>query len=59
MKRKRFIQELEAAGCVFQRHGGNYDLFMNPKNGRKAPVPRHQEIKDTLCVLIRKQLGLI
>ena len=59
MKRKRLVQDLEAAGCVFLRHGANHDLFMNPKNGRKAPVPRHREVKDTLCVLIRKQLGLI
>jgi predicted RNase H-like HicB family nuclease len=27
-------------------------------NGRKAPVPRHAEIKDSLCRLIRLQLGL-
>ncbi len=26
--------------------------------GRQAPVPRHREIADTMCPLIRKQLGL-
>jgi len=31
---------------------------LNTGNGRTAPVPRHQEIKDSLCMLIRKQLGL-
>ena len=35
-----------------------HDIYMNPKNRRKAPVPRHSEIKDSLCELIRKQLGL-
>jgi hypothetical protein len=31
---------------------------LNTNNGRSAPVPRHQEIKDSLCLLIRKQLDL-
>lgn len=43
---------------MFVRHGSNHNLYMNPSTGRKAPIPRHQEIKDTLCALIRKQLGL-
>lgn len=29
------------AGCTLHRHGGRHDLFLNPANGRKAPVPRH------------------
>ena len=44
--------------CVLVRHGGRHDLYANRKNGRQAPVPRHAEIRDTLCELIRKQLGL-
>lgn len=32
--------------------------YMNPRTGRKTPVPRHTEIKESLCELIRKQLGL-
>ena len=27
-------------------------------HGRRAPVPRHTEIKYTLCELIKKQLGV-
>jgi predicted RNA binding protein YcfA (HicA-like mRNA interferase family) len=45
-------------GCYLKRHGSNHDIFANPKNGRKAPVPRHPEIKDSLCKLIMKQLGI-
>ncbi|MGQ0502443.1 MAG: type II toxin-antitoxin system HicA family toxin [Panacagrimonas sp.] len=41
-----------------KRHGGNHDLWFNPANGRQAPVPRHNEIKDSLCRLIRRQLGV-
>jgi hypothetical protein len=41
-----------------QPHGAKHDIYVNPKNGKKAPVPRHAEIKNTLCELIKKQLGL-
>jgi mRNA interferase HicA len=58
MKRRAFIRELEAAGCEFVRHGRRHDLYRNPATGRQAPVPRHREIADSLCEVIRKQLGL-
>jgi mRNA interferase HicA len=58
MKRQQFIQELEQKGCVFKRHGKRHDLYLNPANNRTAPVPRHAEIKDSLCRLIRRQLGI-
>ena len=58
MKRRVFLRELRKAGCILHRHGGRHDLYLNPANGRKAPVPRHAEIKDSLCRLIRQQLGL-
>jgi mRNA interferase HicA len=58
MKRQAFLRELEQAGCRLHRHGGRHDIYLNTANGRKAPVPRHAEIKDSLCRLIQKQLGL-
>jgi mRNA interferase HicA len=58
VKRQEFIRELADNGCYLKRHGSNHDIFVNPKNGKKAPVPRHPEIKDSLCRLIRRQLGL-
>jgi predicted RNA binding protein YcfA (HicA-like mRNA interferase family) len=58
LKRKQFIRELVRAGCYLKRHGGNHDIYENPKNGKKAPIPRHSEIKESLCELIRKQLGM-
>ncbi len=58
MKRQEFIRELEKAGCVLHRHGGKHDIYRNIITGKKAPVPRHVEIKDSLCRLIRKQLDL-
>jgi len=58
VKRKEFEKELTKAGCYLKRHGSNHDIYINPQNGKKAPVPRHSEIKDSLCKLIRKQLGI-
>jgi mRNA interferase HicA len=58
VKRKNFIKELVAAGCVLKRHGSRHDIYFNPSNGKVAPVPRHPEIKETLCALIKKQLVL-
>lgn len=50
MKRRDFIQELTDVGCHMSRHGRKHDIFVNPKNGRKATVPRHSEIKKTRSV---------
>ena len=58
MKRREFIRELERMGCELHRHGSRHDVYRNPANGRKAPVPRHREVSDSLCRLIRRQLGL-
>jgi mRNA interferase HicA len=59
MKRKEFISELEKSGCVLHRQGSRHDIYLNPATGQKSPVPRHAEVKDSLCRLIRKQLGLL
>ncbi len=58
MKRAALLRELAQKGCVLHRHGGRHDLWLNPASGRKAPVPRHNEIRDSLCRLIRRQLDL-
>ena len=58
MKRREFIRQLVSEGCYLKRHGARHDLYANPKNGAKVPVPRHNEIKDQLCRIIRHQLGL-
>ena len=58
MKLRDLLRELTNAGCVLKRHGGGHDLWLNPRNGRKAPVPRHGEIKNPLAEVIRRQLGI-
>lgn len=46
MKRHEFIRELTRAGCTLHRHGKKHDIYINSLTGRKAPVPRHAEIKN-------------
>jgi len=58
VKRHALIRELVDAGCYLYRHGKKHDIYANSNNGRRAPIPRHQEIADTLCRLIKKQLRL-
>jgi mRNA interferase HicA len=58
MKRRDLIRILEAAGCVLHRHGKRHDIYRNPATNLQAPVPRHREVADSLCRIIRKQLGL-
>ena len=59
MKRRDLDRQLRNAGCVLERRGAGHDIYLNPLNGRKAPVPRHTEIKDTLVTQIKKQLGIV
>ncbi len=58
MKRDELVRSLVKRGCYLHRHGSRHDIYANPRNGRKAPIPRHAEIKDSLIKLIEKQLGL-
>ena len=58
MKRGNFIRSLVKRGCHLKRHGKRHDIYANPITGRKAPVPRHPEIKESLVRLIEKQLGV-
>jgi mRNA interferase HicA len=58
LKRSKLIKKLVKAGCYLKRHGSRHDIYVNPRNGRLAPVPRHREIKETLARLVLKQLGI-
>jgi len=58
LKRRAFLRQLETAGCTLHRHGKRHDIYRNPITGQQAPVPRHTEIADTLCAIIRRQLSL-
>ncbi|HAM51197.1 MAG TPA: addiction module toxin, HicA family [Nitrospiraceae bacterium] len=56
MKRRDLIKKLTSLGCILERHGSNHDLYKNPSTGKKQPVPRHNEIDETLARHIIKEL---
>jgi mRNA interferase HicA len=58
VKRRELIRQLEAAGCVLERHGARHDIYRNPATGQKQPVPRHTDIEEPLAKHIKKFLGL-
>ena len=58
MKRRDLIRQLTAEGCVLLRNGSRHDIYLNPKNGMKQPVPRHSEVDEKLAKHIKKYLGL-
>ncbi|MGH8742729.1 MAG: type II toxin-antitoxin system HicA family toxin [Burkholderiales bacterium] len=58
MKRRALIRLLLSQQCVLHRHGANHDIYINLRSGRKAPIPRHAEVKDSLIRLILKQFGI-
>ncbi len=41
MKRIVLLQKLNQQGAVFVRHGGNHDVYKQPKTDKEAAVPRH------------------
>jgi predicted RNA binding protein YcfA (HicA-like mRNA interferase family) len=58
MKRRELLRKLQRQGCVRLRSGGNHDIYLNPKSGKKQPVPRHSEIDEHLARHILRYLEL-
>ena len=55
MKQRELVKKLEAVGFVFERHGGNHDVY---RRGNDAEdVPRHREVNDTLARAILRKWG--
>lgn len=49
---------MSESGVLLDHHGKKHDVFVNPATGKKTTVPRHAELADTLCKLIKKQLEI-
>ena len=58
MKRRDLLGLLVRNNCYLHRHGANHDIYVHAVTGKKAPIPRHSEIKNSLLRLILKQLGV-
>jgi mRNA interferase HicA len=58
MKRRELLRRLQKEDCVLLRSGGNHDIYVCSKTGKKQPVPRHSEIDEHLARHIIRYLGL-
>jgi len=57
VKRSELIKRIEEMGCVLIRHGKRHDWYQNGVTKMCQPIPRHNEIKDTLAKHILKMLA--
>lgn len=57
MKRRILIKLLEEGGFVFERHGGNHDVYVREEE--REEIPRHKEINERLAKAILKRRGLL
>ena len=55
MKQRELVKKLEAVGFVFERHGGNHDVYR--RGNDTEDVPRHREVNDTLARAILRKWG--
>lgn len=58
MKRRELLRRLQKEGCVLLRSGGNHDIYVCSRTGKKQPVSRHSEIDEHLARHIIRYLGL-
>lgn len=53
MKQRDLVNKLISVGFVFERHGGNHDIYRRGDEIEK--VPRHKEINEILAKAILKK----
>ena len=58
MQRRLLEKHLRDHGCRFDHHGGEHDVWTNPRTRTDATVPRHREIKRGTAIGICRQLGI-
>ena len=56
MKQRDLIKKLEAVGFVFERHGGNHDIYKRGDDEEK--ILRHREINEKLAKAILRKWGI-
>jgi len=53
MKQRELVKKLESIGFVFERHGGNHDIYRRGTEIEK--IPRHKEVNERLArAILRK-----
>lgn len=56
MKQRDLIKKLENCGFIFERHGGDHDIYKRGNDIEK--IPRHREVNERLAKSIIKKWGL-
>jgi len=60
VKASELIRMAKKNGCHVKRHGAEHDIWINPKTGNTARIPRHQgkEVATGTAHNIMSDLGL-
>jgi predicted RNA binding protein YcfA (HicA-like mRNA interferase family) len=60
MKASELTRLAKKHGCHIKRRGSEHDIWINPKTGGTAQIPRHQskEVHTGTAGRIMKDLGL-
>jgi len=60
MKASELTRLAKKCGCHIKRHGAEHDIWVNPKTGNTARIPRHKskEVATGTAKNIIKDLGL-
>ncbi len=58
MNRRVFEKHLRSHGCRFHRRGARHDIWINPANGKKAPLPRHKTVTSGVVRAVCKSLDV-
>lgn len=56
MKQRELIKRLESIGFIFERNGGNHDIYR--RGNDSETIPRHKEIDERLAKAILRKWGL-
>jgi mRNA interferase HicA len=56
VKQRDLVNKLMTVGFVFERHGGNHDIYRRGSQIEK--LPRHKEINEKLARAILRKWGL-
>ena len=56
MSHDDLLHEVCTLGCHLRRQSERHHIYVNPSTGRKASIPRHKEIPESLARLIKKHL---
>lgn len=57
MKQRELVKKLESIGFVFERHGGNHDIYRRETEIEK--IPRHKEVNERLARAILRKWGVM